>query len=330
MKMIRQVQVIGGLLMRSAKPMQLHCSHAVCGFLRPSIVTTMTARFPLSTTTCAATLKELHHPDLKTQSLLEKAEAANIEESNANGGKILGQYLLPHPIWTPEEVTKVEITHREPEGWNDKTAYFMVQAMRKGFDIVSGYTVGKHFQTLDERSVIIRCIFLETVAGIPGFTAAMLRHLTSLRMMQRDHGWIHTLLEEAENERIHLLTFLTLRNPGHLFRAAVKFTQYTFTAAFFVAYLISPKFCHRFVGYLEEEAVKTYTSILEDIDTGRLPMFKKLPAPQLAVEYWQLPEDADMREVMLAIRADEAHHRLVNHTLASINSKQKNPFKAME
>lgn len=27
----------------------------------------------------------------------------------------------------------------------------------------------------------------------------------------------------------------------------------------FVAYLINPKICHRFVGYLEEEAVHTYT-----------------------------------------------------------------------
>lgn len=34
-------------------------------------------------------------------------------------------------------------------------------------------------------------------------------------------------------------------------------------------YLISPKHCHAFVGYLEEEAVKTYTHCLADIDTVR-------------------------------------------------------------
>ena len=33
--------------------------------------------------------------------------------------------------------------------------------------------------------------------------------------------------------------------------------------AFSVSYLLSPKFCHRFVGYLEEEAVKTYTQCLK-------------------------------------------------------------------
>ena len=29
-----------------------------------------------------------------------------------------------------------------------------------------------------------------------------LRHMRSLRSMRRDNGWIHTLLEEAENERM--------------------------------------------------------------------------------------------------------------------------------
>ena len=39
-----------------------------------------------------------------------------------------------------------------------------------------------------------RIIFLETVAAVPGMIAAMTRHLRSLRHMQRDYGWIHTLL----------------------------------------------------------------------------------------------------------------------------------------
>jgi hypothetical protein len=55
--------------------------------------------------------------------------------------------------------------------------------------------------------------------------AGMLRHLRSLRTMQRDAGWINTLLAEAENERMHLLTFLELRKPGMLFRGAVLVAQ---------------------------------------------------------------------------------------------------------
>ena len=84
------------------------------------------------------------------------------------------------------------------------------------------------------------------ILGVPGFAAAMIRHLHSLRRMQRDHGWIHTLLEEAENERMHLMTFMTLKRPGPLFRFTVIATQWIFTGFFSIAYLISPRFCHRY------------------------------------------------------------------------------------
>eukprot|EP00878_Enallax_costatus_P035022 GHUV01038985.1.p2 GENE.GHUV01038985.1~~GHUV01038985.1.p2 ORF type:complete len:117 (+),score=34.27 GHUV01038985.1:32-352(+) len=91
----------------------------------------------------------------------------------------------------------------------------------------------------------------------------MLRHLKSLRRMQRDNGWINTLLEEAENERMHLLTFLEMRKPGPLFRANVMIAQGIMFNMLFMAYLVSPKYCHALVGYLEEEAVKTYTHALK-------------------------------------------------------------------
>ena len=47
--------------------------------------------------------------------------------------------------------------------------------------------------------------------------AGMIRHLRSLRTMKRDHGWIPTLLEEAENERMHLMTFIKIKQPGASF-----------------------------------------------------------------------------------------------------------------
>ncbi|KAJ0388751.1 hypothetical protein P43SY_010877 [Pythium insidiosum] len=89
--------------------------------------------------------------------------------------------------------------------------------------------------------------------------AGMVRHLRSLRSMRRDYGWIHTLLEEAENERMHLLIFMNMKQPGPLFRLLVLGAQGVFFNMFFLSYLVAPRTCHRFVGYLEEEAVKTYT-----------------------------------------------------------------------
>ena len=84
-------------------------------------------------------------------------------------------------------------------------------------DLVSAYDPNK----MDERAWLNRCIFLETVAGVPGIIGGMARHLRSLRTLERDHGWIHHLLQEAENERMHLFFFLRMRNPGITFRLLI-------------------------------------------------------------------------------------------------------------
>ena len=42
-----------------------------------------------------------------------------------------------------------------------------------------------------------------------------------------------------------------------------------------------------------------------------------MPAPKIARDYWGLPESATLRDVVLVVRADEAHHRDVNHGFAN-------------
>jgi len=231
-------------------------------------------------------------------------------------------YMLPHPIWKSEYIDQVEITHKKPTDWVDALALYTVRTVRFNFDWISGYS----WRPLNAEIWLTRIMFLETIAGIPGMLASTLRHLRSLRLMKRDNGWIHTLLEEAENERMHLLTAKQLRNPGPLMRAAVFASQGIFFNFFFVAYLMSPRFCHRFVGYLEEEAVRTYTHCLSEVDKGHIDDWQTKAAPKIAKEYWKLPEDATMRDVIAVIRSDEAHHRNVNHTFADMKPDDANPF----
>ncbi|CAE7913983.1 alxA [Symbiodinium sp. KB8] len=178
---------------------------------------------------------------------------------------------------------------------------------------------------MTEEDYLKRFLFLESIAGVPGMVGGMLRHLHSLRTMERDYGWIHTLLEEAENERMHLLTFLELKKPGPAFRGLVLLAQGVFFNLYFISYLLSPRTCHRFVGYLEEEAVKTYSKCINDIET-RLPQWREMPATKLSKKYWHLPEDATMEDVIKAVRADEAIHREVNHTLSELKPNEPNPF----
>lgn len=139
---------------------------------------------------------------------------------------------------------------------------------------------------------------------------------------------IETMLEDAYNERMHLLTFLKMAEPGLFMKLMILGAQGVFCNGFFVAYLLSPKTCHRFVGYLEEEATKTYSFAIEDLEAGKLPGWENLDAPEIAVKYWNMPEGKrSMKDLLLYIRADEAKHREIHHTFANLNqAEDPNPF----
>ncbi|KAL3484333.1 putative alternative oxidase AlxA [Aspergillus germanicus] len=241
-----------------------------------------------------------------------------------------------HPVYTDEQMRAVAVGHRDAKSWSDRVAFGTVRVLRWGMDRVSGYrhpAPGQEhlarFQ-MTEKKWLTRFIFLESVAGVPGMVGGMLRHLRSLRGLKRDNGWIETLLEEAYNERMHLLTFLKLAEPGLFMRLLVLGAQGVFFNGFFLSYLISPRTCHRFVGYLEEEAVLTYTRAIQDLEAGKLPEWEKTEAPEIAVQYWKMPQgNRTIKDLLLYVRADEAKHREVNHTFGNLNqAKDPNPYAA--
>ncbi len=158
-----------------------------------------------------------------------------------------------------------------------------------------------------------RAIVLETVAAVPGMVGGALLHLRCLRWMRDDKGWIRTLLDEADNERMHLMTFMEIAKPSWFERMMVLIAQALFFTFYLLLYIVSSRTAHRLVGYFEEEAVVSYTRYLEEIDAGRID---NVPAPAIAIEYWKLPSDARLREVVIAVRDDEAGHRDVNHAIA--------------
>jgi ubiquinol oxidase len=192
--------------------------------------------------------------------------------------------------------------HRAPKGASDRFALGVTKLLRFLADTFFAKRYGH------------RAIVLETVAAVPGMVGGMITHLTCLRRMVDDDGWIRTLMEEAENERMHLMTFVAIAKPTAFERLVILFAQWIFWLGFFLLYLVSARTAHRLVGYFEEEAVISYTLYLGEIDAGRVP---NVPAPAIARHYWMLPDDATLRDVVLVVRADEAHHRDINHGYAS-------------
>lgn len=183
--------------------------------------------------------------------------------------------------------------------------------------IAKGFTKSLRFvaDCFFRKRYIHRAVILETVAAVPGMVAGMWLHLKSLRHMRTGYGpRIRILLEEAENERMHLMTFIEISKPGVFERLLVLITQAIFWHAYFLIYILAPQTAHRIVGYFEEEAVRSYTEFLKEIDEGRI---ENIRAPKLAIDYWGLSPTATLRDVVIVVRADEENHRDVNHTFAS-------------
>ena len=219
-----------------------------------------------------------------------------------------GTDLVANPILSPDAAALSEeraadpVVHHQPDGFSDRFALGFTRLLRFFADTFFAKRYGH------------RAVVLETIAAVPGMVGAMFTHLSSLRRMKDDEGWIRTLLEEAENERMHLMTFIEIAQPTLFERLVILLAQWIFLVLFSLLYLISSRTAHRVVGYFEEEAVTSYTLYLKEIDEGRSP---NVPAPAIAKHYWKMSDDAMLRDVVLVVRADEAHHRDVNHGLAS-------------
>ncbi len=194
------------------------------------------------------------------------------------------------------------VIHHIPNGLSDRIAIILCKFLR--------WVADSFFQ----KRYGHRAVILETVAAVPGMVGGMLIHLKCLRKLCHDDGWIKILLDEAENERMHLMTFIEIAKPNWFERLLILITQIMFFNSFFLLYLVSPKTAHRLVGYFEEEAIVSYTMYLEDIDNGCIP---NVPAPKIAKEYWNLPNNATLRDVVIVVRDDEASHRDINHYFAN-------------
>ncbi len=199
-------------------------------------------------------------------------------------------------------------THVKPQTLSDKIAFAFVRLLR--------FFADKFFA----RRYGHRAVVLETVAAVPGMVGGLWQHLTALRKMRDDEGWIRTLLDEAENERMHLMTFIEIAQPNRFERFLIIAVQMIFYNFYFFLYLFAPRTAHRVVGYFEEEAVISYTQYLKEVEDGR---HENVPAPQIAIDYWQLGQDARLSDVIIAVRADEAEHRDVNHSFVDELDRRK-------
>ena len=122
--------------------------------------------------------------------------------------------------------------HFKPKNLSDKIALLFTKFLRLLAD------------TFFKKRYGHRAVVLETVAAVPGMVAGMLIHLKSLRKIEDDNGWIKTLLEEAENERMHLMTFIHVAKPTFVERLIIMLAQFIFIFTYGIIYLVSQRTAH--------------------------------------------------------------------------------------
>jgi len=229
-------------------------------------------------------------------------------------------------VWSDAEVEErlSSQPRHQPQLLSEKLLSSGIQGAYWTFNKATGY------QAADPtpESIITRLLFLESIAGVPGMVAAQHRHFASLRTMSRDYGWIHTLLEEAENERMHLLTFIEAFEVTTFQRGVVYLMQFGWAGFFIPLYVLSPRTAHRAVGYIEEMAVYTYSNIIQLMGTpgSKLNMaWADKEVPAIAKAYWRMNDDPTFEDLIKQIAVDETNHRDVNHTFAEMAWTDPNP-----
>ncbi|KAF4314989.1 hypothetical protein G195_011497, partial [Phytophthora kernoviae 00238/432] len=137
-----------------------------------------------------------HHPKVHETQSLEPTNVTNEPSSiihfkqsasrhaTSENGEPIWDNPINHAVYDLDKITTMEQTHHPIVKFHERVAFIAVKALRTGFDILSGYRGPGGAMT--EKDWLNRCLFLESVAGVPGMVGGMLRHLRSLRLLKRD------------------------------------------------------------------------------------------------------------------------------------------------
>ena len=197
--------------------------------------------------------------------------------------------------------------------------YSIIKTSSERISDMFAYSMTKFFRLIADSFFLKRyghrAVVLETVAGVPGMVAGVWMHFKSLRKMKAGYGeQIREMLAEAENERMHLMFFIEIAKPNFIERFIVLTSQLMFGIFYVFMYIFFTRTAHRMIGYFEDEAVNSYSEYLKMVESGEV---KNIPAPHLAINYYNLGADAKLSDLIRCVRADEQHHSETNHNYAN-------------
>lgn len=156
-------------------------------------------------------------------------------------------------------------------------------------------------------------LVLEAVLASMQTSAAAHLQYAALRNLHVNREEIEDLLGEASSEHFHLLVLRRIAKLSWYGKAAIWKMQFIYVPLFRILLTLSPSIAYRTVAYTEERLAGIYADWLLALMCGAAT---NMPAPQIAIQYWSLGEDATYIEVANMLLADTAKNRDRNHHIA--------------
>ncbi|EIE21327.1 hypothetical protein COCSUDRAFT_48069 [Coccomyxa subellipsoidea C-169] len=199
---------------------------------------------------------------------------------------------------------------RTPKGVAEWTGFLAAQALNAAAAMLA-HGPAWLFRIPRDTVWFRRVLLLECLSPVPGTVASIVAHVRALATLRGPGSFVESYQRESGNAHAHLLTLLQLR-PSLSLRALVLLSQAAFALPYAAAYAVAPRACHAFVCHLSGLTGEAISGALRDLDSGSIPSWQRLPAPESAAAYWGLPEGATMRTVLLVVRADMVARSAIN------------------
>eukprot|EP00644_Phytophthora_capsici_P012399 jgi/Phyca11/552080/estExt2_Genewise1Plus.C_PHYCAscaffold_460130 len=252
----------------------------------------------------AAPLPKIHDMAVELMALNHFTQASRKRLLKSSGTtrtnrKSTSKKPTPHLVYSLEAIEDTPVNNHKPKKIHDNVVSG-AKKPRSGFSLLFDYRGLNSSMTASDW--INRCLYIETFARASEMVMGIAHHLRSQRSLKLDDMWL-----KAENERVQIFT--SMKQRGLSSQVAMVAAQSVFLPVFFLTYMISPKTCQHFIAFVDEEAVNTYTYLLEDMEHGHLNEWCTMTAPLVGRRHFDLPDDAKVYDMIKCIRAEKASHK---------------------
>ncbi|KAL4418971.1 hypothetical protein ABPG77_000884 [Micractinium sp. CCAP 211/92] len=224
-------------------------------------------------------------------------------------------YIAPHPSlrrdsldvvgflqqreeYTDAYLASLKPIHQPPRKWFELLAWWWLLAVRSVVALLTG-TAGR-FRG-GERQLARRAQMFNCDGQGTALSGVLVGHARSVLLNRPDNGWLHTLTMEVDCMRCQHAAWTELETPSLGWRL--------FDIALSLNLLSQPAPC----------CVCRLSAALTMLDEpGRLPRWERRAAPAAARAYYGLGPDANVKDMLLRMRADEVCIRDINWRLAGL------------